>query len=91
MINSIGPTGTGAADAIRNQAVQKGTPVEKTSLKPEVAQAAPNPAAELAAAGPPVDTDKVAQVRAAIANGSYNLDIQAIANRMIADAFPSKG
>ncbi len=83
MINSIGPAGTGATDAIRTPAVQKSAAVEKTGLRPEVAQTAPNPAAELAAAGPPVDTDKVARVRAAIANGSYNLDIQAIANRMV--------
>ncbi len=83
MINSIGPTGTGAVDAIRSQGVQKGAPVEKAALKTEVSQAAPNPAAELAASGPPVDTDKVAKIRAAILNGSYSLDIQAIANRMV--------
>lgn len=83
MINSIGPAGTAATDPVRATGVQKGAAVEKTSLKPETPQAAPNPAAELASSGPPVDTGKVARVRAAIANGSYNLDIQAIADRMI--------
>ena len=94
MINSIGPTGTGqvGATAAQNgpQGVQKAAPVEQ-KVKADVAEAVPNPAAELAASGPPVNADKVAQVRAAIANGSYNIDIQAIANRMIADAFPSNG
>ena len=82
MINSIGPTGTGAVDTVRNLGVQKSAPVEKTAAK-ATEQTAPNPAAALAASGPPVDVDKVAKVRAMIANGSYNLDIQAIANRMI--------
>jgi negative regulator of flagellin synthesis FlgM len=94
MINSIGPTGpgnvaaTGAAGG--SQGVQKAAPVAQKA-KTDVAETVPNPAAELAASGPPVNTDKVAQVRAAIANGSYNIDIQAIANRMIADAFPAEG
>ncbi len=83
MINSIGPTGTGQVDGVRSAGVQKTAPVEQPRLRPEISETAPNPAAELASAGPPVDTDKVARVRAAIANGSYNLDIQAIANRMV--------
>ena len=83
MINSIGPGGTGAVDTVRSQGVQKSAPVEKTSVATTTEAALPNPAAELAASGPPVDTDKIAKVRAMIANGSYNLDIQAIANRMI--------
>ncbi|TVV69631.1 flagellar biosynthesis anti-sigma factor FlgM [Sphingomonas solaris] len=83
MINSIGPTGTGAVDTVRSQGVQKSTAVEKVAVKTEAEQVVPNPAADLAAAGPPVDTDKIAKIRAAIQNGSYSLDIQAIANRMI--------
>jgi negative regulator of flagellin synthesis FlgM len=83
MINSIGPGGTGAVDTVRTQGVQKSAPVEKTPATKPVEAAMPKPAAELASSGPPVDVDKVAKVRAMIANGSYNLDIQAIANRMI--------
>ena len=83
MINSIGPAGTGSVDTTRNQGVQKSTPVEKAAAKTPAEATLPNPAAELAAAGPPIDVDKVAKVRAMIANGSYNLDIQAIANRMV--------
>lgn len=83
MINSIGPGGAGAVDTVRVQGVQKSLPVERTAATTKAEAALPKPAAELAAAGPPVDVDKVAKVRAMIANGSYNLDIQAIANRMI--------
>jgi negative regulator of flagellin synthesis FlgM len=83
MINSIGPGATGAVDTARMTGVQKSTPVEKTATTRATEAAVPQPAAALAASGPPVDADKVARVRAMIANGSYNLDIQAIANRMI--------
>ena len=83
MINSIGPGGTGTVETVRNQGVQKSAPVEKTAASTPVETTLPKPVAELVSSGPPVDVDKVAKVRAMIANGSYNLDIQAIANRMI--------
>ncbi|WP_156680345.1 flagellar biosynthesis anti-sigma factor FlgM [Sphingomonas profundi] len=83
MINSIGPTGTGKVVSTQPQGVQKTAAVEQKQQRPAATEVAPNPAADIARAGPPVDTDKVAKVRAAIANGSYNLDIQAIASRMI--------
>lgn len=82
MIGSIGPTGAGAVDAVRTQGVQKTTAAARV-VKPEVEPVVPNPAADLAASGPPVDIDKVARIRAAILNGSYALDIQAIAKRMV--------
>nr|WP_299597152.1 flagellar biosynthesis anti-sigma factor FlgM [Sphingomonas bacterium] len=47
------------------------------------AGAAPNPAADLAAAGPPVDAGKIATIRAAIADGTYRIDADAIAGRMV--------
>ena len=47
-----------------------------------------NPVADLAASGPPVDTDKVAAIRQAIANGSYSVDPKAIADKMIALDLP---
>jgi negative regulator of flagellin synthesis FlgM len=39
--------------------------------------------AELANQGPPVDTAKIARVRQAIADGSYHLDSQQIADGML--------
>lgn len=41
-------------------------------------------AGRLAAEGPPIDTDRVAALRAAIRAGSYKPDPAAIADRMIA-------
>lgn len=43
-----------------------------------------SPAAEMVAAGPPVNADKVAAIRAAIADGNYPVDPEKIAERMIA-------
>ena len=85
MINGIGPTGTGRVDAPRSDSVQRGAPAARVALaRGDAAPAAPlNPVAELAASGPPIDTDKVAAIRAAIAEGRYPIDPQAIARKMI--------
>lgn len=40
-------------------------------------------AADLAKAGPPVDYAKIAQLRQAIAQGEYSVDVDAIAGSMI--------
>jgi negative regulator of flagellin synthesis FlgM len=67
---------------LKPSGVTVGEPMAKT--RPVGAKsAAPNPAADLAAAGPPVDAGKVAAIRAAIADGSYRVDPQAIADRMV--------
>lgn len=42
-----------------------------------------SPAAEMALAGPPVNAEKVAAIRAAIAEGRYPVDANKIAERMI--------
>src|SRR3546814_5359812 len=44
-----------------------------------------SPAARMAAEGAPVDMDRVAAIKAAIASGNYPVDPAAIADRMIAD------
>lgn len=43
----------------------------------------PSSIAELVGAGPPVDHEKVAQIRQAIAAGAYRIDAKAIADAMI--------
>ncbi len=85
MINGIGPTGSGRTDAVRSDTVQRGTPAAKVvAIKGDTTQAATlNPAAELAASGPPVDAEKIAAIRAAIAEGRYPIDPKAIAEKMI--------
>jgi negative regulator of flagellin synthesis FlgM len=46
---------------------------------------------EIVAGGPPVDSDKVAAIRAAIAEGRYPVDPEKIAERMIALDLPYLG
>jgi negative regulator of flagellin synthesis FlgM len=88
MINGISPPGTPATPPIKSGAVTRGAPVgdAKAVLRDEAA--APSPAADLAAAGPPVDSAKVAAIRAGIADGSYKVDPEAIAAAMIALDLP---
>ncbi|SFS12840.1 flagellar biosynthesis anti-sigma factor FlgM [Sphingomonas jatrophae] len=83
MVDGIGPTGAG-----RIGATQSVAPVAKVSRTGLISRAAasgtvPNPAADLAAFGPPVDATKVAQLKKAIAAGSYAADPSAIADKMI--------
>jgi negative regulator of flagellin synthesis FlgM len=79
-IGSTGPSGLGATTVQRNAQPAR---VENVQGEPGAEQATLNPAAELAAAGPPVDAEKVAAIRAAIAEGRYPIDPQAIAAKMI--------
>ena len=85
MISGIGSTGTGGIAQPRADVVQRGTaPAKVENAKGDAAeQATLNPAADLAALGPPVDAEKVAAIRAAIAEGRYPIDHSAIAARMI--------
>lgn len=91
MINGIGPTGTGRVDNIRSQATQRGAPAGKSAEVRTIGQSAPsNPAADLAASGPPVDSAKVAAIQAAMATGTYAVDTMAIAEKMMALDLPVK-
>jgi len=83
MINGIKPQVTPAPRELRPSGVTVGEPMAKTRAVERDAPAAPNPAGDLAAAGPPIDTGRVAAIRAAIADGSYTVDPDAIAARMI--------
>jgi negative regulator of flagellin synthesis FlgM len=90
MVNGIGPTGgSGRADGARAVATQKATVAGKIDeARPSDVDAPSNPVADLVASGPPVDAAKIAEIRAAIAAGAYRLDVQAIAERMIALDLP---
>lgn len=50
-----------------------------------------SPAARMAAEGAPVDMDRVAAIKAAIASGNYPVDPAAIADRMLALDLPING
>jgi negative regulator of flagellin synthesis FlgM len=95
MINGIGPKGTGRIDPGVAQGVQRsasGGQVAAVEASEAAGEAvAANPARDLAAQGAPVDQAKVQQIRAAIANGAYALEVKAIAARMIALDLPPRG
>lgn len=93
MINGIGSTGKGRIDSARTDPALRGAAA--AAISPLAADAAKvekpsNPAADLASLGAPVDAQKVAEIRAAIAEGRYPVDPKAIAEKMIALDLPLK-
>lgn len=88
MVDAIGPTSAGRIGGVAGaQGVAR---VSRTGLVARGAASGqvPNPAADLAAYGPPVDVAKVAELRKAIASGSYKPNPAAIADKMIALDLP---
>jgi len=89
MINSVGKPGQGQVEISR-------TPVEGQAPVGGVPEALARGKAggvessvfELVADGAPVDDDKVASIRAAIAEGRYSVDADRIAERMVALDLP---
>lgn len=49
------------------------------------------PAARFAKLGPPVDVNRVSEIRAAIAGGSYTVDADRLAAAMLALDLPARG
>lgn len=91
MITGIGPAGSGRVDIARGDGVKRGEPAAPVEATKSDAPAAPaSPVAQLVAQGAPVDLDKVAAIRAAIAEGRYQIDPGAIADKMIALDLPGK-
>lgn len=94
MINGIGSTGKGRVDLARTDSAKVGTAsvAGTPSATDAAAKAAKpsNPAADLAALGAPIDTKKVAEIRAAIAEGRYPVNPDVIAEKMIALDLPLK-
>ncbi|HEX8366478.1 MAG TPA: flagellar biosynthesis anti-sigma factor FlgM [Allosphingosinicella sp.] len=86
MIDGIGKSGAGRIELARSPAGQ--------SASAAIASGAPGGSsrsgglsgavADLVALGPPVESERVAVLRQAIAEGRYHADPQAIADRMIA-------
>jgi negative regulator of flagellin synthesis FlgM len=86
MIDGIGRNGAGRIDLQRAGASQSGgAPASVGARVPDgQAEGLQGIAAALVELGPPVDQDKVATLRQAIAEGRYRVDPEAIAERMIA-------
>lgn len=83
MIDGVGKAGAGRLELVRSS-VERGASVEKSG-NPAARREVSGPwslAAEMAS-GAPIDSAKVAAVRAAIAEGRYPVDPEKIAARMI--------
>lgn len=88
MINGVGPTGRSRIELLRSP-VDGNAPVASAgNAASGKAGAVASSVSEIVSGGPPVDSDKVAAIRAAIAEGRYPVDPEKIAERMIALDLP---
>lgn len=92
MVNGIGPTGgSGRVEGARPQGAQRGSAARAEAVRTAGEEAAvPQPASELASLGPPVSASAVSDLRARIAAGTYRVDPNAVAAKMIALDLPEK-
>ena len=90
MINAVGSNSLARAiDATRTDRVKAGAPSAKVAASAsEGSPSVATPAAALAAQGAPIDSAKVDAIRAKIAAGTFRIDPQAIAEKMIATDLP---
>ncbi|CAN5446213.1 hypothetical protein BH10PSE12_BH10PSE12_23920 [soil metagenome] len=93
MINSVGQTLSSALEAAKlregNKARATASP-SAPSLGETVASSA-SPASRMAAEGAPVDLDRIAAIKSAIASGNYPVDADRIADRMLSLDLPTGG
>lgn len=94
MINGIGSTGGSRVDLTRTDAANRGS-VARTADAVDVSGPAgvnrpTNTGADMAALGAPINAEKIAAIRSAIAEGRYPVNPKAIAEKMIALDLPLK-
>lgn len=91
MIDGIGKVGQGRIDAVRGS-VEGSAPAAAANDVSARSRggAIESSVFELVAGGPPVDSAKVAAIRAAIAEGRYPVDPEKIAERMLALDLPHR-
>ena len=93
MIDGIGKAGSGRLELVRSPVDRAGAAAKAGNATTQRNVAGPSSAAfDMAAAGAPVDSSKVAAIRAAIAEGRYPVDPEKIAKSMIElDLMPQGG
>lgn len=93
MIKSVGQAMSAAVEAskLREGGKAKGAAGLSAGTAAASADYSPSPVARMAAEGAPVDMDRVARIKAAIAQGNYPVDPNKIAERMIALDLPNGG
>ncbi|WP_188063360.1 flagellar biosynthesis anti-sigma factor FlgM [Sphingobium sp. KCTC 72723] len=85
MIKSVGQSISAAIEATRLRESGKTRASTATGPTGSAASASSaSPAARMAAEGAPVDMDRIAAIKAAIASGNYPVNPSAIAERMVA-------
>jgi len=87
MINSVGQALSAALEAAKLRETGQARATTKTAAPatetPEVEEAAANPGARMAAQGAPIDVERVARIKQAIASGQYPVDPDKIAEKML--------
>ena len=93
MIDGIGKRGAAGRIDLARSALERSAAAGKVgdALSQDAVNAPSTPAAEMAASGAPIDSAKVAAIRAAITEGRYPVDPDKIAEKMIALDLPVRG
>lgn len=91
MINSVGQSISNAIGVTSLREGGKARASSATGTTPSTASTSESasPAARMAAQGAPVDLDRIATIKSAIASGNYPVDADAIAERMVDLDLPS--
>lgn len=92
MIKSVGQSISAAIEATRLREGGKTRASSATgSTTASSSASSASPASRMAAEGAPVDMDRIAAIKAAIASGNYPVNPSAIAERMVALDLPVAG
>lgn len=92
MVDSIGHSRASALNGIRLKEAGKSQQAAAANLEggaPETGEVQ-SPVARMAAEGAPVDSARIAEIKAAIAGGNYPVDPEKIAEKMIDLDLPGK-
>ncbi|MCP1471566.1 negative regulator of flagellin synthesis FlgM [Sphingobium sp. OAS761] len=89
MIKSVGQTMSNVigATSLRESGKSRASSATGSSVTASASNVS-SPASRMAAEGAPIDMDRIAAIKSAIASGNYPVDAQAIAERMVALDLP---